>query len=136
MGGTWPKWFILKGMQLNAIGKKTFLTIGLGIDLFSIATCKVPNAAVVVPGMSPFISFLVYSYRGLLATECVSDHGKAVCKDINGICVTERDGYYIVSAICLAFGVIFLVAFIIPTARKLQSKFLTFHDDSYANTFL
>ena len=56
--------------------------------------------------------------------ECVSDHGKAHCKDIDGICVTERDGYYIVSAICLAFAVIFLVAFIIPTARKLQSKSL------------
>jgi len=86
MGGTWPKWFILKG-----------------VDLFSIATCKVSNAAAIVP-----------------ATECVSDHGKAHCKDIKGICVSERDGYYIVSAICLAFGVIFLVTFIIPTARKLQ----------------
>lgn len=87
MGGTWPKWFILKG-----------------IDFFSIATCEVPNIAVIVP-----------------TTECVSDHGKAHCKDINGICVTERDGYYILSTICLAFGVIFLVGFIIPTARKLQS---------------
>jgi hypothetical protein len=86
MGGTWPKWFILKG-----------------IDLFSVATCKVSNAAVIVP-----------------ATECVSEHGKAHCKDIEGTCVSERDGYYIVCAICLAFGVIFLVAFIIPTARKLQ----------------
>jgi len=86
MGGTWPKWFILKG-----------------IDLFSVATCRVSNAAVIVP-----------------VTECVSDHGKAHCKDIKGTCVSERDGYYIVCAICLAFGVIFLVAFIIPTARKLQ----------------
>lgn len=58
----------------------------------------------------------------LPATECVSDHGKASCKDIDGICVTERDGFYIVSALCLAFGVIFLVTFIIPTARNLQSK--------------
>ncbi|KAF8973855.1 acetyl-coenzyme A transporter 1-domain-containing protein [Flammula alnicola] len=86
MGGTWPKWFVLKG-----------------IDLFSVATCKVPEAAVDVK-----------------VTECVSDHGKALCKDINGVCVTETDGYYIVSAICLGFGVIFLVAFILPTARKLQ----------------
>ncbi|KDR85273.1 hypothetical protein GALMADRAFT_52530 [Galerina marginata CBS 339.88] len=86
MGGTWPKWFVLKG-----------------IDLFSIATCKVPHAAV-----------------DIKATECVSDHGKALCKDINGICVTETDGYYMVTGICLVFGVLFLVAFIIPTARKLQ----------------
>ncbi|KAF8912933.1 acetyl-coenzyme A transporter 1-domain-containing protein [Gymnopilus junonius] len=86
MGGTWPKWFVLKG-----------------IDVFSVATCKVTGAAVDVH-----------------ATECVSDHGKAVCKDINGVCVTERDGYYIVTGICIAFGLLFLVAFIIPTARKLQ----------------
>jgi len=86
MGGTWPKWFVLKG-----------------IDLFSVATCKVSEAAVDVQ-----------------VAECVSDHGKARCKDINGICVTERDGYYIVTGICIAFGALFLVAFIIPTARKLQ----------------
>ncbi|KIM47934.1 hypothetical protein M413DRAFT_16004 [Hebeloma cylindrosporum] len=86
MGGTWPKWFVLKG-----------------IDLFSVATCKVPEAAIAVQ-----------------VTECVSDHGKALCKDINGICVTETDGYYMVCGVCLAFGVIFLVAFILPTARKLQ----------------
>jgi hypothetical protein len=31
---------------------KTILTMCLGIDLFSIATCKASNAAVIVPGMS------------------------------------------------------------------------------------
>ncbi|KAF9569838.1 MFS general substrate transporter [Agrocybe pediades] len=86
MGGTWPKYFVLKG-----------------IDLFSVATCEVPKAGIDV-----------------LARECISDHGKALCKEIGGTCVTKSDGYYIVSAICLAFGVIFLVAFIIPTSRKLQ----------------
>jgi hypothetical protein len=86
MGGTWPKWFVLKG-----------------IDLFSVAICKVPEAAIAVK-----------------ATECVSDHGKARCKDIGGNCVTETDGYYIVCGICFAFGIIFLIAFILPTARKLQ----------------
>lgn len=64
---------------------------------------------------------------GSLATECISDHGKAACKDINGVCVTETDGYYIVSAICIGFGIIFLVAFILPTARKLQSKCSVLH---------
>ena len=60
MGGTWPKWFVLKGMQSQLTGK-TILTMGLGIDLFSIATCKVPNAAVDVKGMSLLIFFLVCS---------------------------------------------------------------------------
>ncbi|KAF9015444.1 acetyl-coenzyme A transporter 1 [Cyathus striatus] len=89
MGGTWPKWFVLKG-----------------VDLFSVATCKVSGAGLEV---------------AVKAAECVSDHGKAICKDIGGTCVTEQDGYYIVSAICMTFGIIFLIAFIVPTARKLQA---------------
>lgn len=89
MGGTWPKWFVLKG-----------------VDLFSVATCRVPDA-----GMDVKVQ----------ATECVSDHGKQLCHEINGICTTEQDGYYIVSAICMAFGVVILLAFILPTARKLQA---------------
>ncbi|KAF9535740.1 acetyl-coenzyme A transporter 1 [Crepidotus variabilis] len=87
MGGTWPKWFVLKG-----------------IDLFTVATCQVPKTGVTVK-----------------ATECVSEHGKAACKHIGGVCHMETDGYYITMGICLGFGVIFLLAFILPTARRLQS---------------
>lgn len=58
-----------------------------------------------------------------IAAECVSEHGKSQCADISGECVTERDGYYWVSALCLTFGVAFLLAYSIPTARKLQGKF-------------
>ncbi|KAJ3516788.1 hypothetical protein NLJ89_g913 [Agrocybe chaxingu] len=63
---------------------------------------------------------LLNTFTNMGATECVSDHGKAACKDIGGKCITHTDGYYTVTIICLAFGLIFLVAFIIPTARKLQ----------------
>lgn len=56
----------------------------------------------------------------VLATECVSDYGKGVCSDLGGECITETDGYYIVSALCMLFGIVFVVAYIIPTARKLQ----------------
>ncbi|KIY45232.1 MFS general substrate transporter [Fistulina hepatica ATCC 64428] len=86
LGGTWPKWFILKG-----------------VDMFTDATCKVPGDAIIQ------------------ATECVSEHGKAQCSSLGGECVTETDGYYIVSAVCMAFGIVFLVGYIIPTARKLQA---------------
>ncbi|KAF8634402.1 hypothetical protein AX15_000854 [Amanita polypyramis BW_CC] len=89
MGGTWPKWFVLKG-----------------VDLFSEATCHV----------SEHLGELT-----IKATECVSDHGKARCHEVGGMCVTERDGYYVVSGICMAFGVVFLLGYIIPTARKLQT---------------
>ncbi|KAG6837899.1 hypothetical protein H0H93_013052 [Arthromyces matolae] len=87
MGGTWPKWFVLKG-----------------VDLLSDATCKVAEGI------------------DIKATECVSDHGKALCKDINGVCITHRDGYYTMSALCMILGVILLVAFIVPKALKLQVK--------------
>lgn len=39
--------------------------------------------------------------------------------------MTEQDGYYYVSAICVIFGVVFLVGYIIPTARKLQGELLS-----------
>ncbi|KAF8640470.1 hypothetical protein AX17_000133 [Amanita inopinata Kibby_2008] len=89
MGGTWPKWFVLKG-----------------VDLFSVATCHVAGAR----------DELI-----IKATECVSDHGKAECAALNGTCITETDGYYIVSGVCMAFGVVFLIGYIIPTARRLQT---------------
>ncbi|KAG7090807.1 hypothetical protein E1B28_009891 [Marasmius oreades] len=88
LGGTWPKWFILNG-----------------VDVFSVATCHLTQSSLDI---------------ALEATECVSDHGKAVCQGLGGTCVTETDGYYMVSGFCLVFGVAFLMMYIIPTARKLQ----------------
>jgi len=89
LGGTWPRYFVLKG-----------------VDLFSIATCHVKEAG---------------TEFSVGAAECVSEHGKSRCADINGECVTERDGYYLVSAFCLTFGVVFFFSYIIPTARRLQA---------------
>ncbi|KAI0700407.1 MFS general substrate transporter [Cytidiella melzeri] len=87
LGGTWPRFFVLKG-----------------VDLFSVATCQIKEQGLSVK-----------------AAECVSDHGKAACADLGGECITERDGYYIVSAVCLALGVLSVIFFMIPTARKLQA---------------
>ncbi|KAH8834944.1 acetyl-coenzyme A transporter 1-domain-containing protein [Flagelloscypha sp. PMI_526] len=92
MGGTWPKWFVLKG-----------------VDLFSVATCSLPSGSNLI----------------LETTSCASDHGKEVCKAAKGDCIYETDGYYIVSGVCMAFGVVFLIAYIIPTAKKLQALPLT-----------
>ena len=41
---------------------------------------------------------------------------------MNGQCVTERDGYYIVSAICIALGVLTCVLYITPTAKRLEGE--------------
>ncbi|TFK76722.1 hypothetical protein BDN72DRAFT_866605 [Pluteus cervinus] len=102
LGGTWPKWFVLKGTGLISFE---------GVDIFSVATCHVTEAGqqFTLEGMSKDLS------------ECVSEHGKAMCKEIGGECIIEQDGYYIISAACMTFGVIFLIAYIIPTARKLQA---------------
>jgi hypothetical protein len=45
-----------------------------------------------------------------------------MCSDIGGACITERDGYFITTGLCLALGVTSLVTFIIPTARRLQGE--------------
>jgi hypothetical protein len=58
---------------------------------------------------------------GCAAAECVSDHGKAACAAVGGTCVTERDGYYAMSVICIALGVALLLAFVKPTSRRLQA---------------
>jgi len=45
-----------------------------------------------------------------------------MCSDIGGTCITERDGYFITTGLCLALGVTSLVTFIIPTALRLQGE--------------
>ncbi|TCD66777.1 hypothetical protein EIP91_000968 [Steccherinum ochraceum] len=89
MGGTWPRYFVLKG-----------------VDAFSIANCHIKD---------------IGGELTVKAAECVSEHGKQSCTDLGGECITERDGYYIISAICLGLGVISVIFHMIPTARKLQS---------------
>ncbi|KAJ7151496.1 acetyl-coenzyme A transporter 1 [Mycena filopes] len=89
LGGTWPKYFVLKG-----------------VDLLTVATCKVKE------GNDELL---------VKATECVSEHGKAACTEIGGVCETETDGYYLISGVCMLFGVAFLVLYIMPTVRKLQA---------------
>ncbi|KZT06210.1 MFS general substrate transporter [Laetiporus sulphureus 93-53] len=74
-----------------------------GVDFFSIATCNIGNDLSVT------------------AAECVSEHGKTACAEIGGECVTERDGYYIVSGICLSLGLLSVIFFMIPTAKRLQA---------------
>ncbi|CDZ96556.1 Acetyl-CoA transporter [Phaffia rhodozyma] len=74
-----------------------------GVDYFSTATCRIKDDVV------------------LKASECVSEHGKAACTALGGVCTIERDGYYVVSALCVSLGAILLVGYVIPTARKLQA---------------
>ncbi|KAF8213573.1 acetyl-coenzyme A transporter 1-domain-containing protein [Mycena galopus ATCC 62051] len=77
-----------------------------GVDMLSAASCHAKDAA---------------SELTVKVAECVSEEGKAACTDSGGECITESDGYYMVSVLCMLFGVAFLVLFIMPTARKLQA---------------
>ncbi|KAN0129643.1 Acetyl-coenzyme A transporter 1 [Lactarius tabidus] len=76
------------------------------IDFFTVATCQVNEAG---------------SSLTVKAVECVSEQGKGHCSDIGGACITERDGYYITSVLCVGLGIIALVTYVLPTARKLQA---------------
>lgn len=89
LGGTWPKFFVLKG-----------------VDLFSGATCYITQSST---------EFLVE------ATECVSEPGKNACKELGGECITERDGYYIVSSLCIVLGSLLLSLHIYKGALRLQA---------------
>jgi PAT family acetyl-CoA transporter-like MFS transporter 1 len=55
------------------------------------------------------------------ANECISEHGRNLCSSLGGTCHTERDGFYLVSLMCVAIGATLLVGYIVPTARRLQS---------------
>lgn len=93
LGGTWPRYFVLRG-----------------VDSFTKASCIIPTQDGADNGIT------------ISAQECVSDHGKAICADLGGRCITERDGYYITSSICIVIGAVLLVLFIQPAARKLQGE--------------
>ena len=101
-----------------------------GVDLFSVATCDIKGMGqeLTVQGKLtlPSRSFSPTHGTALAALECVSEHGKQSCKDLGGECVTERDGYYIVSGVCLGLGLISIIFHMIPTARKLQGASLDF----------
>nr|ODN90387.1 hypothetical protein L204_05992 [Cryptococcus depauperatus CBS 7855] len=94
LGGTWPKPLILRS-----------------VDLLTAATCSVPSIS---PNKSPFSVPSLYN-------ECVSEQGKVTCSQAGGQCVIERDGYYIMSAACVALGVVSLIVFILPMVKRLAS---------------
>lgn len=112
------KYYVSAGNDLNYTAA--------GVDLFTIASCHAVQEAgtelIVKSEEFQFLFIPTITDWSQTAAECVSEHGKATCASIGGECITERDGYYWVSALGLTFGVAFLLGYIIPTARKLQGK--------------
>ena len=106
LGGTWPGFFVLRG-----------------IDYFTVATCKVKEQGSEVlikgnvsdPGLERGKTDVLF-----VASECVSEYGKGQCTALGGECVTERDGYYIVSTFCIIVGINIFLMFTRPAALALQ----------------
>ncbi|KAH9935789.1 acetyl-coenzyme A transporter 1-domain-containing protein [Fomitopsis serialis] len=78
-----------------------------GVDLFTYATCSVSAPSSTLEPTTP--------------ASCVTKGEKAACTALGGTCDIQQDGYYVISAICLGVGIILLIFFMIPTARRLQS---------------
>jgi hypothetical protein len=96
LGGTFPKFFVLKL-----------------IDVLTIATCSPPR--------SPPNSDLL---KGPLVTSsfsCVAEPDKLRCSNGGGTCTITTDGYYIVNILCIIVGVLTFWGYIKPVVRSLQS---------------
>ncbi|SPO23326.1 related to putative acetyl-coenzyme A transporter [Ustilago trichophora] len=103
LGGTWPRYFVLKA-----------------VDLFTISSCQPPSGSSLLK--DPEIAKLwATASKGIGGNECTSDLGKAACSAAGGECFIERDGYYWTSTLCVVIGTVLLVTFIIPACRKLQA---------------
>jgi PAT family acetyl-CoA transporter-like MFS transporter 1 len=139
LGGTWPK------VRCGVIDSETYLltyttkpildlqpVVLKGIDYFSQSTCRIKAETgdmVVLKGQLGMnnwnrqgIMSLMRSCFVTSAAECISDHGRALCAQEGGVCITERDGYYAMSMICIAVGIALLVGYVLPIARRLQSE--------------
>lgn len=95
LGGTFPRFFILKL-----------------VDLFTIATCIPPSPELAAdlkgsPITSPF--------------SCSLGADKERCVSGGGVCEIQHDGYYVTNIICVLIGALTFWSFIRPAALKLQS---------------
>ncbi|ORZ11442.1 acetyl-coenzyme A transporter 1-domain-containing protein [Absidia repens] len=51
---------------------------------------------------------------------CTSDSGKTLCKDLDGTCLIETDGYYYAGSLCVLIGLVMLLVYIKPVIRHLE----------------
>ncbi|OCF73566.1 hypothetical protein I204_05409 [Kwoniella mangroviensis CBS 8886] len=94
LGGTWPKPLILRS-----------------VDLLTIATCSVPISTTLEKS----------SLASTSSNECISEAGKHACSAAGGECVVVRDGYYIMSMVCVTLGAMILIGFVLPTVKRLSA---------------
>ncbi|KAF7727663.1 hypothetical protein EC973_007321 [Apophysomyces ossiformis] len=71
------------------------------VDYFTVATCSVPN-------------------HDDQEFSCVSEAGKALCKDLEGVCEMSQDGYYFAGTLCVVLGVIMMIFYVKPVVKYLE----------------
>lgn len=85
--------------------------------MLTVATCSVSSSTA-----TSLRSKLSLSSSASGLGECVTEHGKNLCAQAGGECVMQRDGYYIMSAVCVTLGAGLLVVFILPMVKRLAGK--------------
>ena len=96
MGGTFPRYFILRL-----------------VDLFTEATCVPPTTA---PPADSLKDSLVTS-----PFSCALEPEKNRCINGGGTCNVIHDGYYTTNILCVLVGTVSFILFIKPAVLKLQS---------------
>lgn len=96
MGGTFPRYFILKL-----------------VDFFTEATCIPPSTPPPADQLKDALVTTPFS--------CALEPEKNRCINGGGTCQIGRDGYYITNMLCVLIGTVTFVMFIKPAATKLQS---------------
>lgn len=94
LGGTFPKFFVLKL-----------------VDLFTVANCIPPTHP--PPDLKGDLITTAFS--------CAEESAKHRCENSGGRCDIRRDGYYITNILCVIIGAVTFWSFIRPAALKLQA---------------
>ncbi|KZS90307.1 MFS general substrate transporter [Sistotremastrum niveocremeum HHB9708] len=100
IGGTY---MTLLNTASNLGGTWPKIFVMKGVDYFTQATCRIKDELLVE------------------ANECVTEPGREACEALGGVCITERDGYYVVTILTTLLAALILVFYVRGTANRLQA---------------
>ncbi|BEI79781.1 hypothetical protein CcaverHIS002_0103100 [Cutaneotrichosporon cavernicola] len=67
------------------------------------------------------VDLLTRSACSQTGRECTSEEGKAACTAAGGRCVITRDGYFVMTALCVVCSGLLLVTHILPSIKRLMA---------------
>lgn len=83
-----------------------------GVDLFTIGAC--------LPQAGSDSSHVAGSPADLHGVTCVDPESTEFCTSHGGVCYTELDGYYVVSAVCIVAGALNYACFLSPKLSEIE----------------